>query len=139
MKKPLKALILFLCGGCLYFLLEILWRGYSHWSMFLLGGLCFFLIGAINEFIPWKMPLIVQGWIGSLCIVTPLEFVTGCIVNLWLGWNVWDYSDMPLNLLGQICLPFSLVWVAVSIAAVVLDDWLRYWWFGEEKPHYKLV
>lgn len=139
MKKALKALILFLCGGCLYFLMEIAWRGYSHWSMFILGGLCFFLIGAINEFISWEMPLLLQGVIGSLCIVTPLEFVTGCIVNLWLGWNVWDYSDMPLNLLGQICLPFSLVWVAVSIAAVVLDDWLRYWWFGEEKPHYKLV
>lgn len=139
MKKPLKALVLFLCGGLLYFLLEILWRGYSHWTMFILGGVCFVLIGAINELIPWEMPLIVQGWIGSLCIVTPLEFVTGCIVNLWLGWNVWDYSDMPLNLLGQICLPFCLLWVAVSIAAVVLDDWLRYWWFGEEKPHYKMV
>lgn len=139
MKKPLKAFVLFLCGGCLYFLLETLWRGYSHWTMFILGGVCFVLIGAINELIPWEMPLIVQGWIGSLCIVTPLEFVTGCIVNLWLGWNVWDYSNMPLNLLGQICLPFSIIWVAVSIAAVVLDDWIRYWWFEEEKPHYKLV
>ena len=75
--------------------------------------------------------------IGS-AIVTALEFATGCIVNLWLGWDVWDYSNLPFNILGQICLPFSLLWVVVSVAAVVLDDWLRYRWFGEDKPHYTL-
>ena len=80
----------------------------------------------------WK-----QCIIGSF-VVTGIEFVSGCIVNLWLGWNVWDYSNMPLNLLGQICLPFSLLWVLVSGIAVILDDHLRYWLFGEEKPHYKL-
>lgn len=133
-----KSLALFASGGALYVLLELLWRGYSHWSMFLLGGLCFVLIGAINEYIEWETPLFLQGIIGSLCIVTPLEFVTGCVVNLWLGWNVWDYTDMPMNLLGQICAPFALLWVPVSIVAVLLDDWLRWRWFGEEKPHYTI-
>ena len=71
-------------------------------------------------------------------VVTGIEFVSGCIVNLWLGWNVWDYSHMPFNLLGQICLPFSLLWVLVSGIAVILDDYLRYWLFREEKPHYRL-
>ena len=52
--------------------------------------------------------------------------------------GVWDYSGMPLNYKGQICLPFSILWIFVSIAAVVLDDWLRYWLFGEERPHYTL-
>ena len=51
--------------------------------MFLLGGLCFVLIGLLNEVIPWEMPLPLQGVIGS-AIVTALEFATGCIVNLWL-------------------------------------------------------
>lgn len=54
------------------------------------------------------------------------------------GLGVWDYSGMPLNYKGQICLPFSILWIFVSIAAVVLDDWLRYWLFGEERPHYTL-
>lgn len=139
MKQAFKAVFLFLCGGSLYVLFELLWRGYSHWTMFLLGGLCFFLIGAINEYIPWDMPLVKQGLVGSFCVVTPLEFVTGCIVNLWLGWDVWDYSEIPLNLLGQICLPFSLLWVLISIVAVVLDDWIRYFVFGEERPHYKIL
>ena len=138
MKAIAKETALAVCGGCLYVILELLWRGRSHWTMFILGGVCFVLIGAINELLPWGMPLALQGVVGSLCIVTPLEFVTGCIVNLWLGWNVWDYSNIPFNVMGQICLPFSALWVVVSAAAVVLDDWLRYIWFDEERPHYTL-
>ena len=138
-KETLKATVLALCGGCLYVLLELVWRGFSHWTMFLLGGGCFALIGLLNELLPWEMPLLMQGVIGSLGIVTPLEFVTGCVVNLGLGWGVWDYSRMPLNLLGQICLPFALLWVPVAMAAVVLDDLLRWKFFGEERPHYTLL
>ena len=138
MKAIAKETALAVCGGCLYVVLELLWRGRSHWTMFILGGVCFVLIGAINEVIPWEMPLVLQGVIGSACIVTPLEFVTGCIVNLWLGWNVWDYSNIPFNVMGQICLLFSALWVVVSAAAVVLDDWLRYWLFQEPRPHYTL-
>ena len=137
-EKIFKDLILALCGGGLYLLLELLWRGFSHWTMFLLGGGCFALIGLLNELLPWQMPLLLQGVIGSLGIVTPLEFVTGCVVNLGLGWQVWDYTDMPLNLLGQVCLPFALLWVPVAMAAVVLDDLLRWKFFGEKCPRYSL-
>lgn len=141
MKEKLKAIlkhaVLALCGGCVYFLIEMAWRGHSHWTMAVLGGVCFVLIGDINEFIPWNMPLILQGAIGS-GIVTALELVAGIILNLWLGLGIWDYSNMPFNLLGQICLPFTLLWVALSIVAVVLDDWLRYWLFGEDRPTYTL-
>lgn len=141
MKEKLKAImkhaVLALCGGCVYFLIEMVWRGYSHWTMAVLGGICFVLIGDINEFIPWNMPLILQGAIGS-GIVTILELISGIVLNLWLGLGIWDYSNMPLNFLGQICLPFSLMWVALSVVAVVLDDWLRYWLFGEDRPTYTL-
>ena len=141
MKEKLKAIlkhaVLALCGGCVYFLIEMAWRGHSHWTMAVLGGVCFVLIGVINEFIPWNMPLVLQGAIGS-GIVTLLELVSGIILNLWLGLGIWDYSNMPFNLLGQICLPFTLLWVALSIVAVVLDDWLRYWLFGEDRPTYTL-
>lgn len=132
----IKALILFLVGGFLYYLIEITWRGYSHFTMFILGGLCFVLIGLINEVIPWEMPLWQQGVIGSV-IITVLEFITGCFVNIMLGWSVWDYSNMPFNLFGQICLPFSLLWIVIGIIAVILDDFIRFM-FGEEKPHYRL-
>lgn len=141
MKEKLKAIlkhaVLALCGGCVYFLIEMAWRGHSHWTMAVLGGVCFVLIGDINEFIPWNMPLVLQGAIGS-GIVTLLELVSGIILNLWLGLGIWDYSDMPFNFLGQICLPFSLLWVALSVVAVILDDWLRYLLFGEDRPTYTL-
>ena len=44
---------------------------------------------------------------------------------------------MPFNLLGQICLPFAVAWLALAAVAIVLDDYLRYWLFGEEKPRYR--
>ncbi len=133
--RALRPLILIGIGGLLYVLVELAFRGRSHWTMFYVGGLCFWLIGLINEVLPWEMPLWKQCIIGAV-IVTAIEFLAGCIINLWLGWDVWDYSNMPFNVLGQICLPFSLLWILLSAVAIVLDDHLRYWMYGEEKPHY---
>lgn len=122
-------------GGVLYVLLELAWRSQSHWTMFVLGGLCFVCLGLINEAMTWDMPLWKQTLMGT-GIITAAEFLTGCIVNLWLGWAVWDYSGLPGNFLGQICLQYIILWVPVSLVGIVLDDWLRFWWFGEERPHY---
>ena len=123
-------------GGFSYTAIEIIYRGYTHWTMFIIGGLAFFLIGCINEKYR-KMPLVKQMTIGSI-VITTLEFVCGCIVNLWLGWNVWNYSNMPFNLLGQICLPFSVLWFFLSAVAVVADDTIRHLLWNEKKPKYKL-
>lgn len=133
-----KHLTLAVTGGLLYVLLELLWRGRSHWTMFALGGLCFVALGLINEVLTWDMPLWQQMLLGA-CIVTALEFLTGCVVNLWLGWDVWDYSNLPGNILGQISPQFFALWLPVSLVGIVLDDWLRYSWFDEERPHYKIV
>lgn len=131
----MKEIILGIIGGALYVGVELLWRGHSHWTMFVLGGICFLILGAINEAIPWCMALWKQVLIGT-SIITALEFITGCIVNLWLGWNVWDYSNVPLNILGQICVPYIILWIPISLLAIVLDDYLRYLLYDEEKPHY---
>lgn len=138
LKELLKYFILFNIGGIVYYCIELIYRGYSHPSMYVVGGLCFILIGAINEFIPWEMKLWKQMLIGSV-IVTVIEFISGVIINIWLGLGVWDYSSQPLNILGQVCLPFSIIWFFLSLLAIVVDDYLRYWWFGEEKPHYKIL
>lgn len=132
-----KYIALGITGGLLYVLIETVWRGYSHWTMFALGGLCFLALGLINEVLSWDTPLWKQVLIGA-CLITGLEFLTGCIVNLWLDWDVWDYSAMPGNVLGQICPQYFLLWLPVSLAGIVLDDWLRFWWWGEERPRYKL-
>lgn len=133
-----KHLVLAATGGVLYVILELVWRGRSHWTMFMLGGLCFVVLGLINEVLPWDMPLWQQALVGAV-IVTVLEFLIGCVVNLWLGWSVWDYSGLPGNILGQICPQYCLLWLPVSLAGIVLDDWLRYWWWGEEWPRYRLI
>ena len=123
MRKAIEAFILTCFGGSIYVMMEILWRGYSHWAMFFVGGLAFLCVGAINEIIPWNMPLYQQMTIGSL-VITGIEFISGCILNLWLKWNVWDYSNLPFNIKGQICLPFTILWFFLSLVAIVLDDYL---------------
>ena len=136
LKQISKYSFLFDAGGVLYVLIELAWRGWSHWTMLVLGGLCFIYLGLINEVLSWDMPLWQQVWIGAAGI-TVLEFLTGCIVNLWLGWGVWDYSGIPGNVLGQICPQFFLIWWGLCLVFIPVFDWM--WWAvcGGEKPHYK--
>ncbi len=93
-------------------------------------------VGLINEVLSWETPFVIQCLIGG-AIITAVEFITGCIINLWLKWDVWDYSNLPFNILGQICLPFFFIWVFLSAPAILFDDCIRYK-LGEEKPRYKL-
>ncbi len=138
MKRLLKNFILFAVGGGIYILLEIIYRGHSHWTMFLLGGICFLALGYINRFLPWETPLLLQMLIGAV-LITTLELWTGYIVNIRFGWQVWNYSSVPLNFYGQICLPASAAWYFLSGIGIYLDDWLRWKLFGEEKPRYRLL
>ena len=137
LKIIIKYLLLGIIGSIIYMSLEILWRGYTHWTMGVLGGICFICLGLINELLSWKTPLTIQMLIGCI-IITILEFISGCILNLWLKLNIWDYSNLPLNLLGQICLPFSILWYFISAIGIVIDDYIRYIYFDEEYPRYKL-
>ena len=140
-KKIFEFCVLMIIGGAIYYGIEVLHRGYSHWSMFLLGGLCFVLVGSENEFFHKEfdvdIPLFPQMIIGSL-IITLLEFITGYIVNIKLGWDVWDYSDQPFNIMGQICPGASFAWFWLSLVCILLDDYLRHKLFGEEKRKYKI-
>lgn len=133
----IKYTILFLIGYCVYIAMEVTARGRSHWTMGLLGGIAFIVIGGLNNWIPWHISLIKQGIIGSI-VITALELICGLICNVWLDMDIWDYSNVPLNFMGQICLPFSLLWIVLSIVAVVIDDYLRYLMFDEEMPKYYL-
>ena len=136
-KLLLKYLFLFLLGGALYCVIEILCRGYTHPSMYILGGICFIVCGLFNEIFEWDTPLLLQMFLSSIAI-TILEFITGIVVNLVLNLHVWDYSNLPFNILGQICLPFCFIWFFLSLVGIVLDDYIRYYFFDEEKPRYKL-
>lgn len=121
--QRIKNLIIFIIFGITYVGIELLFRGHSHISMFFLGGLCGLLIGLINEYTP-KMNIILQMFMGTT-IITLLEFITGCVVNLWLGLNVWDYSNLRFNIMGQISLIFSFAWFVLSYFVIKLDDYIR--------------
>lgn len=137
MRKLVKFLILLSSGGLIYVLIELLYRGRSHWSMFLVGGICFVLIGGLNNWFPWNWSILRQMGI-SAAIVTAVEFVSGILLNMVLNLDVWDYSNMPFNIYGQICLPFTVIWFFLSFLAIVADDFLRWLWFKERFPEYHL-
>ena len=126
-------------GGTSYYLIEILWRGYSHIGMFILGGLCFILIGSISRYYSTSKRsfLIYQGI--SCLVITILELVFGLVLNIVLKLDVWDYSNLKFNFLGQICLKYSIFWFFLSLPAIVFYDYIRYWLFREEKPDYKFI
>ena len=130
--------VLGVLGGLAYVGIEILWRGHSHWTMFVLGGLCFVLIGLLNEVLPQDTPLVEQMFFGAL-LVTAAELLAGLVLNRWLGLGVWDYSAMPCNLWGQVCLAYAILWFGLSAPAVILEDYMHHWWFGARKPAYRLV
>jgi uncharacterized membrane protein len=130
-----KYAFLFWFGGSTYVALEVLWRGYSHWTMLLLAGVLFIIVGLLNEIWSWEFKFRYQVLI-STGIATILELLTGLIVNIWLKWDIWDYSNVPFNFLGQICLPYTVLWTLLSAFAIVIDDVIRWKFFGEERPHY---
>jgi uncharacterized membrane protein len=111
-----KRAVLFYFGGAGYLILEILWRGWTHGSMFLVGGVCFLLLGELDK---TGMPLAMESVLGAV-LVTAVELCSGLIINRALGLNVWDYSDQPYQFLGQICLPYFFLWVWVALGAAVL-------------------
>lgn len=114
----LQKTALFLAGGTGYVGLELLWRGRSHYSMFLAGGLCFLLLGKLGKIRP-RLPLALRCLVGA-GIITFVELGAGLLANR--DYRVWDYRQMPWNFHGQICLVYSLLWIPVSLFAMWLYE-----------------
>ena len=100
-------------GGGYYFILEILWRGYSHWTMIIIGGICALGVYVANDKLH-SVPFVIRCVIGS-AIITLAELAGGLVVNKFLGLDVWDYTDNILNLWGQICPTTSFLWFLLCI------------------------
>ena len=130
LKKFEYPLILFF-GGIIYMLLEVSWRGYSHWSMGICGGICFLGIYIFEE--KKKNCHYILKCLFASIFITANEFITGCIVNILLGWNVWDYSHLAFNLLGQICLLYSCLWFFLSIICFKVANIIKTKIFSGEK------
>lgn len=135
-KRFMEYLFLWMIGGSLYYSIEILFRGYSHYSMFILGGICMIFIAIQGQVSHFQEAMWIQG-LRSGCFVTSCEFITGLIVNKWYKLDVWDYTEVPFNVFGQICLPFALLFTLLSVIAIVISSNLLHYVFHEEKPKYR--
>lgn len=51
-------------------------------------------------------------------VATVAEYFMGMFYRRVLGVEFWDYSDLPLNLSGQVCLPFSVAWGVLALGLV---------------------
>lgn len=122
--------LVFATGGVAYYSLEILWRGYSHYSMALLGGLCFLVLYLLGRAFP-SIPLLLYCIIGGI-IISAAELGTGELLNNKLGMDIWDYSNIPLNFRGQVCLLFSFFWSLLCLPINKLSKLMRTKIFGYE-------
>lgn len=143
-RRWVVSVLLWFWTGGLYFFGEVAWktiRGRPEsisWTMFALAILLAIPLERCGAELPWETPLLWQACICAAAI-TATEFVAGVVLNVWMGLGVWNYSDLPGNVLGQICPQFSLLWVVLSIAGIVMLDWMRYVVEGGEKPHYTFL
>lgn len=135
------SMLLWTWGGAVYFLLEVAYKTITNnperisWTMLVLAILLCVPVERAGYQLPWECPLWFQA---SVCaaMVTATEFIAGCALNLWLGLGIWDYSGLPVNVLGQVCLPFTALWLVLCMVFIPVFDWLRWSVEGGERPHY---
>lgn len=134
-----KSILLFLVGYCTYISIEVTYRNISYPIMGICGGLAILLLDKINDNISWNVDLCLQGLCGS-ALITFFELIIGEIaLHTSLLPVMWDYSNVPLNFDGVICLPFSIVWFFLSILAIFLADAINYYVLDEPQvPYYNL-
>ena len=119
----MEELLVFFIGASGYGLLEIIWRGYTHWTMLVVGGICYLALYKMFAYLE-NTPALLKGIIGGL-VITTAELVAGMILNVRLGMNVWDYSNLPFNLYGQICLIYSFLWAVLSVPLVYISKKIK--------------
>lgn len=117
----MEYIFIYILGAGLYCTIEILFRGYTHWSMFFVGGCCFLMMYSLSE---TALPLWAK-WLCSAGLISAVEFFSGIVLNIMLKLNVWDYSAQKLNILGQVCPLFSFFWFLLSIIGIALCSSLR--------------
>ena len=113
----------FFIGGILYGIIEVLFRGHTHWTMVVTGGMCFMLFYIVN--LRLNTNSLILRCFFSAAIITLFEFLVGYVVNIVYGLRVWDYSNQILNYRGQICLLYSSIWFAFGIPMTLLANYIK--------------
>ena len=133
----LRNIILFLIGFCAYITIEVLYRGFSYPLMGLCAGIAIVILDKINDLISWNVDVLWQCLFGAL-LITLMELIIGKMFLAGYLPVMWDYSSVPLNYQGIVCVPFSVVWMALSFVAIIVADAINYYVFKEKPvPYYK--
>lgn len=114
MKRLLGRIGLFVSCGFIYYMIECFYRGYSDISMFILAGLLgVFCIDTPNNIWSFNLDYGLQVLISTIfCIIG--EGITGLIINVWLGLNVWNYSNLwGTFFFGQCNVFFCVIWMLI--------------------------
>ena len=135
------SMLLWVWGGTVYFLLEVGYKSLTghperiSWTMLVVAVLLTIPVERCGAELPWGCPLWVQA-LACAFLVTAVELMAGLLLNVALNLNVWDYSNIPFNLLGQICPQYFAVWWTLCLAFRPIFDWLRWAVVGGDKPRY---
>lgn len=98
--------MLFLLGGSGYLAIELAWRGTSHWTMFLAGGICLCLLQQLA-----RQPISLSVAAGAGAVgVSGMEVAIGLVCREILHVTVWDYSSEWGNWAGLICPRYTGYW-----------------------------
>lgn len=138
--KVYKKLILFFVGFCIYITIECLYKsnGSSNALMGVCGGIALFLLDMINDKFGWDVDVLIQCAAGS-ALITGMEFIIGQFMIRGILPIMWDYSSVPFNYKGIICVPFSIIWMALSFVAIVIADAINYYVYEDtDIPYYKI-
>ena len=141
MKKFIGKLGLFLSCGFIYCMIEILFSGWSHWSMFVLTGfLGVFCVDSINNTLSFDCDYIVQILISTI-LCTIGEGISGIILNVWLQLNVWDYSKMTFGtfFFGQCNVLFCFAWMLIISIIIFYCDAYNYYILKIEPCPYYII
>ena len=114
-------LFVFMVGAAGYSLVEVLWRGYTHWTMSVTGGLCMLFLYQLN----YRIDGVFLKCLCGAAVITATELMAGLVLNCMLGWEIWDYSELPLNFKGQICLLYSVLWFILCFPIFKVCDYLQ--------------
>ncbi len=137
----IRKMILFASCGAAYYVIEMVYRGYSHVSMFILAGfLGVFCIDTPNNIFGYDLDYSIQILISTI-LCTLGEGITGLVVNIKMGLNVWDYSNLQFTFFfGQCNLFFVFAWaLIIGCFGIFFCD--AYWYYickDDEQPYYKI-
>lgn len=131
MKKLAEYISVLCVGSASYSIIEVVWRGFTHWTMSIVGGVCMLLIYVIGS--TYESTTLWKKCIAGSLVITNAELIVGFLVNILLGWSVWSYSGMRFNFYGLVCPLYTLLWFFLCIPANIVCDLLRRGFRGEKR------